>query len=56
MARDPGCSYGDPGGIREIEMVTETISRRGATSTANLIALTCVADSKLLIGVSIGRR
>ena len=28
-------------------MVTETMSRRGATSTANLMALTCVADSKL---------
>ena len=28
-------------------MVTETMSRRGATSTANMMALTCVADSKL---------
>ena len=28
-------------------MVTETMSRRGATSTANLMALMCVADSKL---------
>ena len=46
-AQDPGCRYGDPGGIREIEMVTETMSRRGAISTANLMALMCVADSKL---------
>ena len=28
-------------------MVTETMSRRGATSTAKLMALMCVADSKL---------
>ena len=28
-------------------MVTETMSRRGATSTAKLTALMCVADSKL---------
>ena len=47
MARDPGCSYADPGGIRKIERVTETMSRRGATSTANLMALMCVADSRL---------
>ena len=30
-----------------MEMVTETMSRRGATSTGNLMALMCVADSKL---------
>ena len=28
-------------------MVTETMSRRGATSTAKLMSLMCVADSKL---------
>ena len=46
-ARDPGRRYGGSGGIREIEIVTETMSRRGATSTAKLMALMCVADSKL---------
>ena len=38
-ARDPGRRYGGSGGIREIEMVTETMSRRGATSTTKLMAL-----------------
>ena len=48
-AQDPGVREDGPGfgALREMDMATEAMSRRGATSTAKLMALMCVEDSKL---------